>query len=151
MANRMQGADEGNQDATASGELDSGFHERVIPGVAEDPRAGAIKRRRLLILLASLALVVVLTGVLVSKLIHVRKASEHSGLATAPTSATVAAAQAPKRFTQAFPVELGAAPPIELVDHGCGWGWHRVHWHGHGGRFDLPMRIGGPSSGWGNP
>jgi type IV secretion system protein VirB10 len=112
MANRMQGDKEGNQDATASGESDSGFHERVIPGVAEDPRASAIKRRRALVLLASLALVVVLMGVLVSQLIHVRNASEQARLATAPTSPTVAAAQAPKRFSQAFPVEPGAATGV---------------------------------------
>jgi hypothetical protein len=23
---------------------------------------------------------------------------------------------------------LEAAPPIELVAEGCGWGWHRHHW-----------------------
>jgi hypothetical protein len=32
-----------------------------------------------------------------------------------------------------------AAPPIELVAEGCGWGWHRHHWidrwgHWHWGR-----------------
>ena len=25
-------------------------------------------------------------------------------------------------------VDIGAAPPIELVAQGCGWGWHRAHW-----------------------
>jgi hypothetical protein len=25
-------------------------------------------------------------------------------------------------------IELGAAPPIELVRQGCGWGWHRGGW-----------------------
>jgi len=109
MDNPMQGTEPGNPDATGPGEPGGGFHERVIPGVAEDPRSGAIKRRRALVLLASLTLVVVLMGVLVSKLIHVRKASEAAQLRTAPTSPTVAAAQAPKRFTQAFPVEPGAA------------------------------------------
>jgi type IV secretion system protein VirB10 len=112
MANSIQGVEPGNEDAPAPGAPDGGLHERVIPGVAEDPRADAIRRRRALILLASLALVVILMGVLVSRLIHVRKASEHSGLATAPTSPTVAAAQAPKRFTQAFPVEPGAAAGV---------------------------------------
>jgi hypothetical protein len=67
-------------------------------------------------------------------------------------------------------IELGAAPPIELVDHGCGWGWHRVHWqdpwgywhwhcvphghvyHGHGTRLEHPYsEWRGPSGGWGNP
>src|SRR5207244_784429 len=83
MANRMQGAEPGNQDATGPGEPDGGFQERVIPGVAEDPRVGAIKRRRALVLLASLALVVGLMGVLVSKLVHLRKASEEAQLRTA--------------------------------------------------------------------
>lgn len=23
---------------------------------------------------------------------------------------------------------VDTAPPIELVDEGCGWGWHRHHW-----------------------
>ena len=26
------------------------------------------------------------------------------------------------------PVELGVAPPVELVAQGCGRGWHRHHW-----------------------
>ena len=112
MANRIQGAEPGKQDVTDSGEPDGGFHERVIPGVAEDPRVGAIRRRRLLVLLASLAIAVSLTGVLVSKLIHVRKASDQAQLRTTPTSPTVAAAQPPKRFTQAFPVEPGPATDI---------------------------------------
>jgi hypothetical protein len=25
-------------------------------------------------------------------------------------------------------IEVGTAPPIELVRQGCGWGWHRVGW-----------------------
>ena len=110
MANRIQGDEPDNANATGPGEPDGAFHERVIPGVAEDPRVGAIKRRRALVLLASLALVVGLMGVLVSKLVHLRKASEEAQLRTAPASPTVAAAQAPKRFTQAFPVEPDAAP-----------------------------------------
>jgi type IV secretion system protein VirB10 len=109
MANRIQGADQDYPETTAPGEPDEGFPERVIPGVAEDLRVGAIKQRRALILLASLVLAVGLMGVLVSKLIHVRKASEQAQLGTTPTSQTVASAQAPKRFTQAFPVESGAA------------------------------------------
>jgi type IV secretion system protein VirB10 len=112
MANRIQSAEPDNQDATGPGEPDGGFHERVIPGVAEDPRVGAIKRRRLLVLLTSLALVVGLMGVLVSKLVHLRSASDQAQLRTTPTSPTVTAAQAPKRFTQAFPVEPGAASDV---------------------------------------
>ena len=30
-------------------------------------------------------------------------------------------------------VELGAAPSIELVRQGCGWGWHRGGWRDHRG------------------
>jgi hypothetical protein len=29
--------------------------------------------------------------------------------------------------------KLDTAPPIELVDHDCGWGWHHVHWQCHWG------------------
>jgi hypothetical protein len=29
---------------------------------------------------------------------------------------------------KATPVELGSAPPLELVRDGCGRGWHRHHW-----------------------
>ena len=32
-------------------------------------------------------------------------------------------------------VELGAAPPIELVAEGCGPGWHRRHWRDYWGRW----------------
>jgi hypothetical protein len=28
----------------------------------------------------------------------------------------------------ADPIELDAAPPIELVSAGCGWGWRRHYW-----------------------
>jgi hypothetical protein len=45
------------------------------------------------------------------------------GLALAATS--VQAAPVPGRST---PIELGAAPPLELIAQGCGWGWHRGHW-----------------------
>jgi hypothetical protein len=65
--------------------------------------------------------------------------------------------------------KLDATPPIELVDHGCGWGWHRVHWQDHWGdwhwhcvpnghayhgrtRLEHPYADWrGPSGGWGNP
>jgi hypothetical protein len=44
-------------------------------------------------------------------------------MALAATS--VQAAPIPIKATQ---VSLGAAPLIELVAQGCGWGWHRAHW-----------------------
>ena len=84
------------------------------------------------------------------------------GLALA-TSAQ-AAPFTPKRAS----IELGTAPPFELVDHGCGWGWHRVHWQDHWGywhwhcvqyghvhhgtRLEHPYADWrGPTGGWGNP
>jgi hypothetical protein len=66
-------------------------------------------------------------------------------------------------------IERGTAPPIELVDHACGWGLHRVHWqdhrgywhwhcvhghaqHGNGTRLEHPYSDWrGPSGGFGNP
>jgi hypothetical protein len=42
--------------------------------------------------------------------------------------AAVSAQAAPLPPAKATLVELGTAPPIELVRQGCGWGGHRVHW-----------------------
>jgi hypothetical protein len=81
------------------------------------------------------------------------------GLAMA-TSAQ-AAPLAPNRAS----VEPGE-PPVRLVDHGCGWGWHPFrwqdhwgHWHcfpyGHahrGTRLEHPYADWrAPTGGWGNP
>jgi hypothetical protein len=44
------------------------------------------------------------------------------------TLAAVSAQAAPLPPAKASPAELRAAPPIELVRQGCGWGWHRGHW-----------------------
>jgi len=46
-------------------------------------------------------------------------------VALAVVSAQAAPMPAPPKVTA---VELGAAPPIELVRQGCGWGWHRGGW-----------------------
>ena len=46
-------------------------------------------------------------------------------VALAVVSAQAASMPAPSKVTAA---ELGAAPPIELVRQGCGWGWHRGGW-----------------------
>ena len=32
-------------------------------------------------------------------------------------------------------IELGAAPSVELVAGGCGWGWHRHHWQDRWGNW----------------
>jgi hypothetical protein len=48
-----------------------------------------------------------------------------SGLALA------ASAQAAPLVPNPASIELDAAPPIELVDHACGWTWRRVHWQHH--------------------
>jgi hypothetical protein len=42
--------------------------------------------------------------------------------------AAAAVQAAPLAPLGATPVELGAAPPIELVRDSCGRGWHRTHW-----------------------
>jgi len=44
------------------------------------------------------------------------------------TLAAVSAQAAPLPPAKASPAELRAAPPIELVRQGCGWGGHRAHW-----------------------
>jgi hypothetical protein len=82
-----------------------------------------------------------------------------------------ASAQAAPLAPNPASIEPSTAPPIELVDHACGWGWHRVHWrdhwgywhwhcvpiahvshHGHGTRLEHPYADWqGPSGGWGNP
>jgi hypothetical protein len=49
-------------------------------------------------------------------------------LAAVPGEAAPLAAQANR-------VELGAAPPIELVAQGCGPGWHRRAWRDGWGRW----------------
>jgi hypothetical protein len=88
-----------------------------------------------------------------------------SGVALAAVSA-----QAAPRPLDPAAIEFGAAPPVELVDHGCGWGWHRIHWQDHwgywrwhcvpnghvhqwpGGKFDHPYSDWrGLTGGWGNP
>ena len=38
---------------------------------------------------------------------------------------TVSVQAAPLAPAKANPAEVGAAPPVELVRQGCGWGWHR--------------------------
>lgn len=40
------------------------------------------------------------------------------------TASTQAAPLAP----QPAEIALGTTPPVELVDHACGWGLHRIHW-----------------------
>jgi hypothetical protein len=91
-------------------------------------------------------------------------------LATAAGIALAASAQATPLAPKSAPIELGTAQPIELIDHGCGWGWHRVHWQDHWGywhwhcapyghvyhhgrtRLEHPYETWrGPTGGWGNP
>ena len=55
------------------------------------------------------------------------------------------------------PIELGAAPLIELVRDGCGRGWHRDRWREQSGDWQWGHCIpnGGPhdawSAGWNHP
>ena len=48
-------------------------------------------------------------------------------------------------------IELGAAPPVELVAGVCGWGWHRTHWQDHWGYWHWGHCVPnwGPHGGWG--
>jgi hypothetical protein len=87
-----------------------------------------------------------------------------SGLALAAT------AQAAPLVPNPASIVFGAAPPVELVDHGCGGAGTRVHWqdhwgywhwhcvpnghvhHGHGTRLEHPYsEWRGPTGGFGNP
>jgi hypothetical protein len=79
-----------------------------------------------------------------------------------------AAAQAAPLPPNPSAIELEVAT-VELIDHGCGWGWHRVHWqdhwgywhwhcvpygHAHHGRTNLEHPYAdwrGPTGGFGNP
>jgi hypothetical protein len=78
-----------------------------------------------------------------------------------------ASTQAAPLSPQPAAIELGAASPIQLVDHG--WGWQRVHWqdhwgywhwhcvpygHAYHGRINLEHPYAdrrGPTGGFGNP
>jgi hypothetical protein len=52
--------------------------------------------------------------------------------------------------TRATPVELGAAPPVELVRDGCGRGSHRTRWRDQWGYWHWGDCVpdGGPYGGW---
>jgi hypothetical protein len=63
--------------------------------------------------------------------------------------ALAASAQAAPLAPKPAAIELGTAPPIELIDHGCG----RIG-TASTGRTTEATGIGsasGPSGGWGNP
>ena len=64
--------------------------------------------------------------------------------------ALVASAQATPLATQPASIELGAAPPVELVRDGCGRGWHRTHWRDQWGNWQWGHCIpnGGPHDAW---
>jgi hypothetical protein len=62
--------------------------------------------------------------------------------------ALAASAQAAPLAPKPAAIELGTAPPIELIDHGVPNG------HGHPARTRLEHPYAdwrGPSGGWGNP
>jgi hypothetical protein len=56
-----------------------------------------------------------------------------AALAGLLTLAAFSAEATPLPLANATLVELGTAPPIELVRQGCGWGGHRVHWRDNWG------------------
>jgi len=90
-------------------------------------------------------------------------------LASAVGLAFAASTQAASPAPQPAATERGAASPIQLVDHACRWGSHRVHWqdhwgywhwhcvpygHAHHGRTNLEHPYAdwrGPRGGFGNP
>ena len=59
--------------------------------------------------------------------------------------ALAASAPAAPPAPQPDAIELGAASPIQLVDHACGWGWHHVRWQDHWGALELALRSVCPS------
>jgi hypothetical protein len=50
------------------------------------------------------------------------------GLFVGMVALTAVSVQAAPIATKSLQVELGAAPGVELVRQGCGWGWHRTRW-----------------------
>ena len=62
----------------------------------------------------------------------------------------VASAQATPLAPKSASIELGAAPPIELVRDGCGRGWHRDRWRDQSGDWHWGHCIpnGGPHDAW---
>ena len=49
-------------------------------------------------------------------------------LAFAAGIVLAASAHAAPPAPQSKAIELGTAPPVELVGGGCGFGWHRNYW-----------------------
>ena len=64
--------------------------------------------------------------------------------------ALVASAQATPLAPKSASIELGAAPPFELVRDGCGRGWHRDRWRDQSGDWQWGHCIpnGGPHDAW---
>jgi hypothetical protein len=52
----------------------------------------------------------------------------------------VSAQAAPLALTPST-LELRAGPPIELVDEGCGWGWHRRQWQDRWGNWHWAVAF----------
>src|SRR5215472_16764082 len=73
-------------------------------------------------------------------------------LASAIGLALAISAQAAHFAPRPASIELGAAPPIELVRDGCGRGYHRTHWRDQWGNWqwgDCVPYEGRPYEGWG--
>ena len=49
--------------------------------------------------------------------------------------ALVASTQAAPLVPNPASIELGAAPPVELIRDRCGRGWHRTHWRDQWGNW----------------
>jgi hypothetical protein len=63
-----------------------------------------------------------------------------------------ASAQAAPLSPKPTSIELGAAPPVELVRDGCGRGLHRTRWRDQWGNWqwgDCVPYGGRPYGGWG--
>jgi len=62
-----------------------------------------------------------------------------------------AVAQAAPLSPKPASIELGTAPPVELVRDGCGRGWHRTRWRDQWGNWqwgDCVPNEGGYGSGY---
>ena len=72
------------------------------------------------------------------------------GLTIAIGLALGTSAQAAPVWHNTARIELGAAPPIELVRDGCGRGWHRSRWRDQSGDWHWGHCIpnGGPHDAW---
>jgi hypothetical protein len=75
-------------------------------------------------------------------------------VSASPRAWVVLSAQAAPLPPKPNAIELGAAPPVELVRDGCGHGWHRTAWRDQWGYWQWGDCVpdegpyGGRGAGW---